>query len=607
VSVLAAGAAYVATDRLASSRQALPAISPAAHGPENDDEASQARANAQAYMKLLMEAANADPRKTASGQFLASHFAQSRSDWKKANDFLSGVLHNDPAQYDLVKRSMILAMGTGDLPLAVLRAKFIVNQEPHDGLALLIMTVNAIAEDHMTLAQTYLDAMESGDVTDYIRPLLYRWTQATAGPVDLPPADPNNGTMTLFHNALLALFQKDDARALSYIDAALSLPALTATETERAADIMLLAGAPDKALLLYQGLLPHAPDKSILVDKIAALSGAGEPDLASPLFSPLHVESPAQGVALAMADMATLLFQEQSDNSARLFAYMALTLNPRLTDVDLMLASVAARMGRYDEAIAHLEAVPANHPHYLDSRRAVADLMAESGRREKAAAALNDLFAQYGDIESLIRLGDLYREEEDYDDALTTYNRAADAIGGAQIPEKYWHLLYARGMAYERQGLWDKAESDLKAALAYRPDHPYLLNYLGYGWADQGMNLKESLALIERAAALEPEDGYITDSLGWVYYMMGRYADAVPPLERAVALLPYDATLNDHLGDAYWQVGRKLEARFQWERAINNAEDTPEGRTLAQTIQAKLRHGLEDDLPHVQEAKNFHN
>ncbi len=64
-----------------------------------------------------------------------------------------------------------------------------------------------------------------------------------------------------------------------------------------------------------------------------------------------------------------------------------------------------------------------------------------------------------------------------------------------------------------------------------------------------------------------PDDGYIVDSLGWAYFRLGNYDEAVKQLERAVELKPEDPTINDHLGDAYWRVGRTLEAHFQWAHA----------------------------------------
>jgi Flp pilus assembly protein TadD len=108
---------------------------------------------------------------------------------------------------------------------------------------------------------------------------------------------------------------------------------------------------------------------------------------------------------------------------------------------------------------------------------------------------------------------------------------------------------------------------------------------------EQKQNLERAQEMLRRAVELRPEDGYIVDSLGWVYYRLGKYDRAVEKLERAVELRPADPTINDHLGDAYWKVGRKQEARFQWERALSldpDAEEIP-------TIEAKLEDGLSAD------------
>jgi tetratricopeptide (TPR) repeat protein len=83
----------------------------------------------------------------------------------------------------------------------------------------------------------------------------------------------------------------------------------------------------------------------------------------------------------------------------------------------------------------------------------------------------------------------------------------------------------------------------------------------------------------------------IIDSLGWAYYRMGRYDDAVRELEKAVELKPGDPTINDHLGDAYWKVGRKLEAKFQWDHAKTS---DPEHEELVKILK-KIDNGLEDD------------
>jgi Flp pilus assembly protein TadD len=124
-----------------------------------------------------------------------------------------------------------------------------------------------------------------------------------------------------------------------------------------------------------------------------------------------------------------------------------------------------------------------------------------------------------------------------------------------------------------------------------------VLNYLGYSWVDMSRNLDRAKGMLHRAVELRPDDGFIVDSLGWVYFRLGEYDAAVEQLERAVELEPGDPVINDHLGDAYWRVGRHREARYQWRRALTLE---PEEDTVAQ-IEEKLRDGL--PKPKVEEPR----
>jgi Flp pilus assembly protein TadD len=123
-------------------------------------------------------------------------------------------------------------------------------------------------------------------------------------------------------------------------------------------------------------------------------------------------------------------------------------------------------------------------------------------------------------------------------------------------------------VAEERAHLWPKADADFHRALELSPDQPFVLNYLGYSYADMGHHLTEAREMIERASERRPNDGAIIDSLGWVMYRQGDSKSAVKTLERAVELEPEDSTINGHLGDAYWAAGRKVEAQYQWRRAL---------------------------------------
>ncbi len=181
-----------------------------------------------------------------------------------------------------------------------------------------------------------------------------------------------------------------------------------------------------------------------------------------------------------------------------------------------------------------------------------------------------------------------------FDAAIPFYSRAIALLGKPE--KKDWQLFYARGIAYERTKQWPKAEPDFKEALALDPEQGAVLNYLGYSWLDQNMNIPQAFDLIKKAVKLRPNDGYIIDSLGWAYYIQKDYEQAVKYLDKAVELRPEDPTLNDHLGDVYWRLGRKLEAKFQWDQALTL---NPEPDDAAK-IKKKLEAGLPDDSgPHA--------
>ena len=127
--------------------------------------------------------------------------------------------------------------------------------------------------------------------------------------------------------------------------------------------------------------------------------------------------------------------------------------------------------------------------------------------------------------------------------------RFTDIIDADEAEGHYdWRIYYARGGARERLGEWPRAENDLQTAMNLRPDNPTIMNYLGYSWIDRGINLDEGLALIETALRYAPDNGAITDSLGWAHYKLGNYERAIFYLERAAELEP---TISEILGSSW--------------------------------------------------------
>jgi Flp pilus assembly protein TadD len=212
-------------------------------------------------------------------------------------------------------------------------------------------------------------------------------------------------------------------------------------------------------------------------------------------------------------------------------------------------------------------------------------IMVQTGRADDAMRELDRIAADYPDSAlPPIQRGDILRSKERYSEAIAAYTSGIEKLG--QPGGEDWPVFYDRGIAYEQAHQWHNAEADFRRALQLAPDQPYVLNYLGYSWADKGEHLAEARQMIQKAAERRPNDGAITDSLGWVMLRQGDVGSAVQLLERAVELEPEDSTINGHLGDAYSAAGRLLEAQYQWRRALTlnpGPEDTAKLEAKLQT------------------------
>ncbi len=524
------------------------------------------------------------------GSYLASRFAQNRHDWGTAEKFVEKLVQSSDAQEDVLVRAMVLAMGSGDAEKAFDIAHKLNEQgvsEQSRVITEIFLIIDLFDKNQYAQAQAMLKAMPADGTVQFIGPFINAWLEAAQGRVEVNELRAN--IVQLYHGILISDYLNNHMEIEKIIGKALKVDDIQVTEIERIADLYGHIGMDEKALELYGEVLKKSPDDGAVKTKVELLKGHKN----KPLFK--KIETARGGMAQAFYDIGNILFNENNDESARIFAHIALHLSPKKSDTVFLLAKISERNKQYSDAISYYKSIPQSDERYVEAQHDIADIYDKNGRYDEALELLRNLAAQSPDVDTIIKEGDIYRRKNDFKQALMSYDAAVQKLGGS-IPPDYWHVHYVRGIAYEQSDNWQEAEKELKAALAYQPDHPYVLNYLGYAWADQGVHLDQALEMIRRAVNLRPSDGYITDSLGWVMFRTGDYKGAANVLEKAVELLPYDPTVNDHLGDAYWMVGRRLEARFQWERAKNNSEDPEQ----IQTLEQKLLHGLSEKLTTTQ-------
>ena len=174
----------------------------------------------------------------------------------------------------------------------------------------------------------------------------------------------------------------------------------------------------------------------------------------------------------------------------------------------------------------------------------------------------------------LLDLGDVLRIRNKQDEAVSYYKDAIKSL--PKIENQHWVLFYALGISYESLGEWKEAEKNFRKSLALSQNHYLVLNFLGYSLLKHGKNVDEAFGMIVDAYNQIPNDGHITDSLGWAFYRLGQYDKAIEYLEKAAELEPSNALISDHLGDAYWFGGRRNEAVFQWNHALILEDDSGE-------------------------------
>ena len=299
------------------------------------------------------------------------------------------------------------------------------------------------------------------------------------------------------------------------------------------------------------------------------------------------LKSPKEGVSETMYNLAENLYNQGLYDTSIIFSQISLFLNDKNDIAKYLLAQNFQLLNKQDKAINALKSIKLTSYLGWNTYLKISDLYLDIQNYENAKQHLLEL-KNYKDnrVDIYYKIGELYHSKKDYVKAIKAFTIGIELI--KKSDKANWYIYYSRGMAYERSNKWKKAEQDFLYALKLFPDQPLVLNYLGYSWIDLGKNLEKAKKLIKKAVELRPNDGYFIDSLGWAYYRLGNYKEAVLKLEKAVTLVPNDPIINDHLGDALWRAGYENEAVFQWNRSLLYSPDSE----LKELIKFKLKKGL---------------
>lgn len=545
------------------------------------------------------------PEESVVGDYLSGRFAARVNDIDSAATAFAKAHREAPVSEELLRDAFFFQLVTGQVEAAIpLARQLAADPDLDDGLARTVLAAAAVKDGDYAAARTLLEQEIDANYLTAAVAIVDAWALAgLEGPnagfalLSTPAADLSRGFNPL-HQALLAdKAGEDDAARAAF---QLSVLALGGPVARSAYGAFLERAGDEAAAREYYGLLARDPGP----DRVRARQGVERLDAgeASQAFTEIM---PAEGAAIALYSMGAAVHDQyvrQREAAVRAgfrigpvnynlplaLAQLALYLDPDFDDAVRFTGWILNAYGEHEKSLAMLERLKPSSPYYEQAQIDKASALAALEREDEAIALLRAAMRREpAALEAGAALGNLLASLERHEEAVAVLDEVM-----ARLPETpdrdAWRYYITRAASLLALEEWPRAEADLKLAVEIAPEEPTALNYLGYSWAERGLNLDEAFALIEKAVSLRPSSGAIIDSLGWAHYQLGNYEAAVGHLEQAASLEPADPIITDHLGDVYWRLGRETEARFQWRHVL---ELDPE-EALRASVLRKLETGL---------------
>lgn len=530
-----------------------------------------------------------EPGESALSNYLVGQYAVRHGEMDKGADFLLKVREAEDLPELMVnglnRQLFTILAGEGRIEEA---ARLAQQMDQDDLMGNLVLVVRDIANNQPQAALKHADAISDQGIGLFIKPLVYAWSVAATQGADaalasLKPMSKQQGLESLYHlhSGLLHLYGGREDKAEDQFKKAANGPSgMSLRLAEVYGTLLVKQGRDEEAYQVYEAYFTDHPD-SLYIQAMLD-------DLESGALAKRPAFDLKDGFAESLFGLASSLRSPSTRQVGLIMGQLALHIKPDFPLAQILVAEILESNQRYGDANKVYGSIAPENPFSWSARLRMALNLDDMDRTDEAVDVLVQMEKQHPDrLEVMITLGDILRHRERFEESAKAYGKALKLIGD-DIQPHHWNLLYSRAITLERLQRWEEAEPLFLKALELEPKQPFVLNYLGYSWIEQGLHLERAQKMIEEAVRQRPRDGYIVDSLGWVLYRLGEYDKAVPHLERAVELQPSDPVINDHLGDAYWKVGRNREARFQWKRAksLDPTED------VLDAIEEKLENGL---------------
>lgn len=487
---------------------------------------------------------------------LIGHLCLNQNDMQCASEAFARALELAPDSPALLFTAAHTATMTGDLDRAthlcqralvltpddlearkLLARLYISRNNPEKALHEYRILADAFPEDEetvMTLAVLYAELEHYDAALQCIRDYLAH--------------HPGSAAAHLYHGTIHAR-RGDTSQALRcYLKALELAPRLEAARTRLAA-LYEKDGQYYRAITCYRILADQYPGREHYRDKLALLH-IQVGNLEEALYQYRRMLDHHRGAADDLLVKIGLVCYELGRYPEAVNAFRsALDENPNNTRAPYYLATALEKTGQAVEALELYATVPAQASLFVDARLHQAYVLHQRGDTAAAVSVLQEALVEKPEESSLYRfLSSLLEDAGQYSAAIEALRKAL-AINPADED-----LLFYLGVLYDKADMHEQSIRAMHQVLSINDRNAEALNFIGYTWAERGIRLDEAEQLIKKALDIKPDDGYITDSLGWVYYKRGQYRKAVKALHKAHEIAPGDPLIAEHLADACVQV-----------------------------------------------------
>jgi len=519
--------------------------------------------------------------------YLVGRFAMTQGDVATASLRMGAAVAYDPGNVDLRQKAFLVSILNGDIDQAADLGPGAGSTATSQLMVHMISAIRAVRDGHAAIAEREIDAVLKTDGTERSAQMIKPYIQAMNGQWDKALDESGDTALQASdNNRLMGYLIKLDRARLNelkgHLDAAeadykaLYQPGAAAVIFgPDYANFLERQGRRDEAKAIWTTISQQASDPS----SQQALDRLNNPKAAAPPLPDLK-----QSIAQALFLSATLYFSGNDTEMALANVRLSLYLDPAPERARIFLGQIEEELKNNDAADAAWAAVAPDSPYYSEATlRRVWALRA----RDELPDALNlvdqVLARQPDSLSFVVEKADILHAQDKDPEALAVLDGRIKRAGDADFT---WQARFLQAMVYDSLNRWPDAEVAIKQAQTLAPDRPEVLNFLGYGWINQGQHIQEGMDLVRRALQLQPKSGAVIDSLGWGYYKLGQYDEALGFIEEAVQLDPSDAEVNDHLGDVYKAMGRNAEAGYEWSRVLSLKATSRELASVRQKIDA---------------------